>query len=75
MPYELSNTTNVLLNEIEMPETTRNTLAKTYALALRSNDTTDWAAVNRAIIKRWSLSALEYIKERAHKIAIYGGVS
>jgi len=36
---------------------------------LRSSDQTDWKAVNEAIIQRWSKSGLNYIKERAWKIA------
>jgi hypothetical protein len=31
--------------------------------------TADWSVVNKAIIERWSLSALTYIKERAWKCA------
>jgi len=40
-------------------------IAQTYALALKSSDTTDWAKVNAAIIKRWSRSGLKRIKHLA----------
>lgn len=69
MNIELVNCTNHLLREIGMPGMKRNDIALSYALAMRSSDPTDWAKVNRAIIDRWSKSALVYIKERAHRIA------
>jgi len=40
-------------------------IAKTYALALRSSEETDWKKVNTAIIQRWSVSGLETIKKMA----------
>lgn len=66
LPVELTNCDKVMLAEIANPTCTRLTVAKTYALALRSSYETDWKTVNRAIIKRWSRSALEYIKQWAH---------
>lgn len=74
MPFELEDPTNTLLREIAMPETTRDTLAKTYALAinLRPIGRTRWPAVNDAIRTRWSRSGLEYIKRKAWKIADEG---
>jgi len=65
MIIELVDCTNVLLREISDKEFKRKNVAKTYALALKSSYPTDWARVNKAIIKRWSLSALEYIKNLA----------
>ena len=66
---ELANCENVLLGEIAMPEMKRKNIAKTYALALRSSECglIDWLKVNRAIIDRWSFSALKYIKDMAHE--------
>lgn len=69
MIIELINCTTTLLNEIANPEMKRNDVALTYSFALKSSDKTDWARVNNAIIRRWSMSALEYIKNRAHRIA------
>ena len=40
-------------------------IAKTYALARRSNYPTDWPRVNAAIIARWSQAGLERIKRLA----------
>ncbi len=62
---ELTNCTGVLLREIAMPEMKRKQISQTYALALRSSEATDWKAVNEAIVKRWSLSCLTWIKEQA----------
>ncbi len=65
MIFELCNCTQVLLNEIGMKKIKQKAVACTYALALKSSDSTDWAAVNKAIINRWSLSGLKRIKEMA----------
>ncbi len=65
---ELACCEMVLLNEISLPEMKRKDVAQTYALALRSSEAkedVDWAKVNAAIIKRWSVSALKWIKEQA----------
>jgi len=62
---ELADCTRVLLDEIAHKGATRKDIAKTYALALRSSEPTDWERVNRAIIERWSLSALGWIKTKA----------
>lgn len=69
MPFELTDTTNTLLREIADPAMRRADVAQTYALALRSSWATDWGKVNRAILVRWSRSALDWIKTRAWKIA------
>lgn len=67
MTIQLADCTATLLREIAMPEATRDTVAATYALAIRSSEPTDWTTVNRAITERWSRSALEYIKRKAWK--------
>jgi hypothetical protein len=58
----------VICNEIEQGLTQKD-IALTYAMALRSAtakaDIPDWETINRAIIKRWSMSGLERIKKRA----------
>lgn len=57
-----------LLDDIADPRMTRDDLALTYAFGLRyQQDTIGWANVNRAIIDRWSPSALMYIKAKAWK--------
>lgn len=62
---ELADCTATLLHEIDAKETTRASLAPTYAMAIRSGEAVDWRKVNRAIMDRWSLSALTYIKTKA----------
>lgn len=65
--FELAACETMLLEEIANPVMKRRDVAKTYALALRSSEraTVDWAKVNRAIIERWSTSALLWIKNQA----------
>jgi len=65
MRIELGNCTNHLLAEIADHGFVRRDVAKSYRLAMQSSEPVDWAAVNAAIIARWSLSALEYIKRMA----------
>ena len=61
---ELSNLEGLLLEEIADNRIKRKSVAKTYCLALQSSEI-DWQKVNEAIISRWSVSALEYIKRLA----------
>uniref|UniRef100_A0A6M3LSX4 Uncharacterized protein n=1 Tax=viral metagenome TaxID=1070528 RepID=A0A6M3LSX4_9ZZZZ len=63
---ELVCCTNTLLREIADHSLVRRDVAQTYAIALRSSEPTDWKRVNDAIIGRWSVSALIWIKEQAH---------
>lgn len=64
---EMADCENVLLREISAKECKRRDIAQSYALALRSSEakTMDWGKVNRAIVARWSPSALNWIKEQA----------
>ena len=66
---ELANCENALLQEIGDKHFKRRDIAKTYWLAIRSSerDSINWAKVNQAIIARWSISALEWIKTQAWK--------
>ena len=74
MTIELADCTRVLLDEICCKESTRDDIAKTYALAMRSSEETDWFIINKAIIKRWSLGALKYIKDSAWSGKCFAGV-
>ena len=65
MGIELAFCTEHLLREIKDKQFKRLDVAKSYALALRSSEETDWETVNKAIMVRWSRSALEWIKEKA----------
>ena len=62
---ELMSTTQTLLDEIANKKLHKKDISKTYLLAMNSSDDTDWEKVNKAIIDRWSLSALKDIKEWA----------
>lgn len=65
MAFELSTPTQTLLAEIADRKMTRKHIAVTYRLAMQSSVKTDWAKVNKAIMERWSPSALKWIKEAA----------
>ena len=65
MNIELSCCTEVLINHIQDKRVKRKFIAKLYALAIQSSETVDWKEVNKAIIDRWSVSALQYIKNSA----------
>ncbi len=56
-----------ILSEIAVPGTTRKDVAQTYRLILESRDAlcVDWPEINKAIIARWSLSGLLWIKRQA----------
>jgi len=62
---ELANCTRTLLDEIADKDFKQRSIARTYALALRSSERVDWQTVNMAIIERWSISGLERIKKLA----------
>lgn len=66
----LANCTATLLQEIAAKECKRKDVAKSYALAMRSErvagEKVDWQAVNQAILARWSVSGLNWIKGQAH---------
>lgn len=62
---ELAMCTQTLLDEIDNHEMKQIDIAQTYCLALRSSEKTDWKKVNQAIINRWSISGLKYIKKLA----------
>jgi len=40
-------------------------LALTYALAIKSREEKDWKKINKAIVKKWSLSGLKRVKKLA----------
>lgn len=71
MYIELVDCENSLLREIGDKAFTRDDVALTYAMTLRSSerDSVNWGKVNGAISDRWSRSAVLYIKEKAWKMA------
>lgn len=66
--FELENITNTILSEIAMPKLKQSDIAKTYALAIVSDEKIDWSAINQAIITRWSRSGLNRVKQMAWHI-------
>lgn len=67
MRIQLIDCERQLLREIADKRLVQRDVALTYAMALGSDEEIDWPKVNHAIIDRWSLSALKWIKERAWK--------
>jgi hypothetical protein len=70
MVVEMIDPQRQLLDEIADTRMTRDDVALTYAFAIRQSVArqsarVDWTAVNHAIVERWSLSALKYIKRSA----------
>jgi hypothetical protein len=58
-----------ILAEIADPRMKRNDVAATYAFLVGEPiDPEDIKRVNHAIVDRWSLAALKYVKERAWKL-------
>jgi hypothetical protein len=59
-----------ILDEIKHQGLKRDDVAATYAFIIRDGGVSseDLRRVHLAIIDRWSLSALKYIKERAWKL-------
>ena len=56
-----------ILSEIGCKAFTRNSVASTYAWCIRQREECDFPLINRAILKRWSPYALDYIKKLAWK--------
>ena len=59
--------TKTLLKEILNKAFSQKDIALTYALMILSKKHTDIKKVNKAIIKRWSITGLINIKEQAWK--------
>jgi hypothetical protein len=69
---ELACCEMTLLSEIADKHFTRKQVAQTYALAIKSQEAKDglidWKKINQAIIDRWSVAALRWIKEQAWSV-------
>lgn len=68
MKVELMFCEETILEEIANKEVTRDNVAVTYAFCIDSSEIIDIAKINKAIVKRWRRSALEYIKNKAWKL-------
>lgn len=71
MQINLVCCTQVIENDIKQG-CTKNGLALTYAMAIKSEaqgaDKPDWRAINTAILSKYKMSGLEWIKKRAFDI-------
>lgn len=56
-----------IMNEIADPAMTRKEVARTYAILIDKGHK-EFAGINRAILKRWSPSGLQWIKTQAWRI-------
>lgn len=65
---ELGNPQGVLLAEIKERAMKREDVALTYAMAMLSSEVVDWPTVNHAILDRWSMAGLKWIKTRAWRL-------
>lgn len=69
---EMVGVEEALLRDIPDPAFKRDDIALTYAYGLRNHfggsEVINWKMVNAAILERWSMAALTYIKERAWKL-------
>ena len=68
MKIELMDAEETILREIADKVVKRDSVALTYAFCISSLDNTKFSEMNRAIIARWGMSGLDYIKEKAWKI-------
>jgi len=68
MKVELMFCEEIILQEIADKNFTRDNIAITYAFCIDSPEKVDIGTINRAIVDRWSRSALEYIKSEAWKL-------
>jgi len=59
---------SVLRDDVLDHRCTRRHVAQSYALVMRSVHDADWPSINAAILDRYSLSGLEFIKREAWKI-------
>lgn len=67
MQVDMVDPQGVILREIADNRLTRDDIASTYAWCIRQRDECDFRVINQAILERWSLSGLAYIKKRAWK--------
>lgn len=71
MHIEMVDVQGQLEREIADPRMKRADVALTYAFGLRQEGEVrevDWRKVNEAIIERWSMAGLKWIKTRAWKL-------
>lgn len=64
--------TATIMQDVGAAQATQKDVALTYAMSIKSQaygaDKPDWPTINKAIIARWNMKALERIKKRAFDI-------
>jgi len=66
---EVCDPEELIERECTDPVITRDNVASSYALAMRvTSRKVDWSRINRAIVARWSMAGLVYIKRAAHSL-------
>jgi hypothetical protein len=72
MRIELINAEQEIMREIADPKMKRADIAATYAFLIRqqTQERPDWPKINGAIIERWSMAGLKWIKNRAWKLVL-----
>lgn len=67
---ELMFCEEIILQEIADKHSTRDDVALTYAFCrdAKESQNVNFRTINEAIVERWSISALEYIKDKAAKL-------
>ena len=67
MKFELLNPEKMIIGECSDRRMRRYDVAVSYQICLRiiAPDSEAWKRINQAIISRWSLAGLEWIKARA----------
>jgi len=71
MSFVLTQAATTIEAECADKQFTRDNVALSYALGLRADAAgypVDWPRANRAIVERWGVSALEYIKRKAWRL-------
>lgn len=68
MKFEMIGAEQEIMREIADPKMKREDIALTYAFLIRQSEHPDWSKINRAILERWSMAGLKWIKERAWKL-------
>lgn len=63
----MSDRAEFIIEEVENPWATRETIAAEYAAGIRYG-CSDWPKVNAAILERYAPSGLAYIKRKAWKL-------
>lgn len=66
MKMVLTGCEALILREVDDSRMKRKDVAQTYRLCMESTEAIDWKKVNAAIMERWSMSGLIWIKKQAH---------